>query len=357
MYDINFYMQVAELKNKEMPLPNDINVARDILRNLLEDFRSVHPVVYDIETTNVCNMHCVACPRTKMTRPIGTMDMKLFEKIIEQVRPWQPLEWVEWENFVLKFYQVNPLEMSENSFFLYVIPKVLTLHGYGDPLLDKDIPLRIEKCAALKIPTYLSCNPCNIDRLFDAEELLKAGLDYLKFSTDSVDDFSVKQIRGKEADFSKSFEKVNKLIKLVKDNGYKTKIVITMIDLGKPNQKQEFERLKTQFTEKNVYIYLKSQDQRWLRENESEQKAIHWREFCQHPWTSMSIQWDGTIVPCHVDYNNEIIMGDAKKNLLMEIWNGDTYKDFRELHLIPYGTLKCQQECDMQLLGSVLNVG
>ena len=42
-----------------------------------------------------------------------------------------------------------------------------------------------------------------------------------------------------------------------------------MIDVNREDQKEEFQRLRDKFIEKNVYIYLKSEDQQWYREDDS----------------------------------------------------------------------------------------
>ena len=39
----------------------------------------------------------------------------------------------------------------------------MVLHGYGEPLLDQNLPGYVEYLAAKGIPTYFSCNPANID--------------------------------------------------------------------------------------------------------------------------------------------------------------------------------------------------
>lgn len=42
------------------------------------------PLILQIETTNVCNSACVFCAYTKMKRPKGVMDLKLFERIVAE---------------------------------------------------------------------------------------------------------------------------------------------------------------------------------------------------------------------------------------------------------------------------------
>jgi predicted alpha/beta-fold hydrolase len=131
-------MKVYDLKKSLM---GGEKMERDYLVNQLESFRSHEPVVYNIETTNACNMRCEMCPRTTiMTRPIETMKPELFKKVIDQLQPFSSDQLSRWEDFVVRNYGIKKDEMNENHYFLYVIPRVIVLHGYGDPLLDKSMP-------------------------------------------------------------------------------------------------------------------------------------------------------------------------------------------------------------------------
>jgi radical SAM protein with 4Fe4S-binding SPASM domain len=285
-----------------------------------------------------------------MTRPVVTMPQEMFKRVADQLKSWRASEWSKWEDFVEKNYKIDRNDMSENHFFLYVIPKVLVLHGYGEPLLDKQIVERVQYLTDRDIPSYFSCNPWNIT-INLGERLFEAGLNYIKFSTDSSDDFSVKQIRGKQANFSESYRKILQLLDIKKEKGYKTKIVITMLNLNKPNQKEDYKKLYEKFEGKNVYVYLKSQDQLWYEETGAKTQSIHWLEPCQFPWSSMTIKSDGSAVQCVEDYNNEIILGNANQNSLIEIWNGEKYRKLREEHFIMKNKIKCTEECDMRLIG------
>lgn len=68
-----------------------------------------------IETTNICPAHCVICPREKFTQKLGIMDLKLFEKIIDDASTY---------NIKL----VGPV-------------------GFGDPLAD---PKFFERCKYIR---------------------------------------------------------------------------------------------------------------------------------------------------------------------------------------------------------------
>ena len=329
MFDINFYMKVHNISKK---LQNDSPLAKQATFEMFDQFRSRQPIVYNIETTNACNMKCEMCPRTTMmTRKVETIDKNTFLKVIDQIMPHSENDWEEWEAFVEREYGILPETMGENHFFLYVIPRVLQLHGYGDPLLDKSLPYYVEKLAEKKIPSYFSCNPANID--FEKTiELFENGLTYIKYSIESVDDFIHKKIRGNASDFSNSYKKIIKLLEAKKKWGYPITIVITMLDLNRQTQHEEFQTLKKAFLNKDVYIYLKSEDQQWYRKDFHATKSIHWSEVCKHPWMSMTIKSNGEATMCMEDFNNEIILGDARKESLSSIWNGEKYRKFRQDH-------------------------
>lgn len=351
MIDLNFYMEIFDLKQRLMK--REIK-DREYVWNEFEKYRGREPIVYNIETTNACNMACEMCPRTTMmTRRVETMDMEIFTKVIDQLKAFPETLLNKWEEFVEKKYGIAKNDMSENNFFIHVVSKVLVLHGYGDPLLDKHLPERIRLLSERKIPTYFSCNPANID-LEKTLEMFKNGLGYIKYSIESVDDSLHKRLRGPASDFTGSYNKILKLLSEKKKHGYKTRVVITMLDLNNPSQKDEFNRLKKAFDGADVYIYLKSQDQRWYQNKEEPTKSIHWLEFCQFPWSSMTIKSNGEAVECVEDYNNEIILGDAKKESLSDIWNGERYQKLRKDHFNLALSIKCTERCDMKLIGNLL---
>jgi radical SAM protein with 4Fe4S-binding SPASM domain len=353
MFDIDFYMKVFELKNKVM---QGENFSREYLLEKFEEFRNPDPVVYNIETTNACNMRCEMCPRTTMmTRPIETIQPDLFSKIIGQLRPWSAEEWETWQTFVEEKYRIDRNDVSENHFFLHIIPKVIVLHGYGDPLLDKNIPDYVEEMTKLDLQSYFSCNPANIN-MERTIETFQNGLNYVKYSIESVDDLRHKEVRGLQSNFTESYRNILKLLDIKAQQNLRTTIVITMINLNKPWQQEEFEKLKDAFKGMDVYVYLKSQDQQWYEDNKNQTQSIHWLEFCQFPWSSMTIKSNGESVECVEDFNNEIVLGNSRTESLYEIWNGEKYKEFRNKHFNLTPGIKCTEQCDMRLIGSFLTV-
>ena len=84
--------------------------------------------------------------------------------------------------------------------------------------------------------------------------------------------------------------------------------------------------------------------------------AIHWQEFCKHPWMSMTVKSDGEIHMCMEDYNNEIFLGNANQKNLKEIWNDKLYEQFRQDHFDLNPCIKCNKECDMPKIGGVYEI-
>jgi radical SAM protein with 4Fe4S-binding SPASM domain len=346
-------MEVHELKQRIM---NGEQFEKDYILNEFERCRSDEPVIFNIETTNACNMRCKMCPRTTMmTRKIETLDMDTFERIVSQVKPHSQQQWAAWQSFAEGKYGVDREGMGENHFFLHILPKVLILHGFGDPLLDRKMPERIKKLSEEGFETYFSCNPVNID-VEKNVEMFRNGLGYVKYSIDSVDDFVQKEIRGRASDFTQGYEKILRLLEEKDKRNYQTKIVITMIALEQAKGQEEFEKLKAAFEGTDVYIYLKSLDQQWYLDEQEQMNSIHWLEFCQFPWSSMTIKSNGEVAMCGQDYNNEIIFGDAKEESLYDIWNGQKYAEFREHHVRVEPKLRCTERCDMNMVGQLMQM-
>lgn len=350
MLDINFYMQFDRVMEQIGKISD-----KKMLMDELEKIRSADPVVYNIETTNRCNMRCQMCPRTTMmTRKIEDINRDTFITVVDQLRPHSAEEWAAWKVFCEKKYGISEEDApSENHFFLYVISKVIQLHGYGDPLLDKNMHEYVKILHERGFYSYFSCNPANIN-LDLTYKMLDAGLDYIKYSLESVDDAVHKTIRGEKSNFTDSYKKILNVLDYKHQNRLNTTVVITMLDLNRTNQREDYEKLLRAFEGLDVYVYLKSEDCQWYRRDFHGTKSIHWSEVCKHPWMTMTIKSNGEAAMCMEDFNNEIILGDVNKQTLKEIWDGEEYKRFRMAHIDVKKGIKCSEQCDMKLIGECL---
>ena len=132
--------------------------------------------------------------------------------MVDQIKPHKEEDWNRWKEYCEKKYGIRESdEASENHFFLYIISKVIQLHGYGDPLLDKHMHDYVQILHDRGFYSYFSCNPANIN-LELTYKMLDAGLDYIKYSIESVDDAVHKTIRGEQSNFSESYEKIKQVL-------------------------------------------------------------------------------------------------------------------------------------------------
>jgi len=354
MYDIDFFKNSNHLKNKITNHKLTESDCGDIIAEL-DQQRSQKPKIYNIETTNYCNMKCVMCPRTMyMTRKNIWINDLMFEKLTDNIQKYSDKDLNQFFDWVEKDYKQPMTEMSENGFYFSIVSNHLVLHGFGEPFLDKNLIKRIETCTAKNIPTYFSCTPATMT-LEKAEKAMMAGLGVLKFSLDALDEKKIKKIRGKRANFEESIEKILHLLEFKKKNNLKTILVPCMIDLSMDSTDTKMHKEFLEFwKDKEVFSYIKSQDNRWLYENNKElkSKSHYSKQYCEYPWLSLSVMADGNVVPCTQISNNELVLGNINESSLEEIWNGKKYKELREMHVtgkFPKNH-KCNNHCDMKKL-------
>ena len=111
--------------------------------------------------------------------------------------------------------------------------------------------------------------------------------------------------------------------------------------------------------ELDVYAYVKSQDNRWYYEEDQEKtnKSHYAQQYCEYPWSSMTVMAYGDVVPCTQDYYCEMKLGNVKEQSLEQIWNGTKYNLLREWHL--KGNFpehhKCANRCDQIKLHQIID--
>ena len=351
MFDINFFKKTHPLKQRILQKKFSLNEFETINREL-EILRDKNPTIFNIETTNYCNMKCAFCARTIfMERKNIWINDELFENLLDKVKVHKNddldnfWEWAEDENKIS-----SPKDVSENGFYLSIVSRCLILHGYGEPFLDKHLIKRLEACKKRNIPTYFSCTPATMT-VDKAVKAMESGLTVLKFSLDALDDESIKSIRGKKANYDESISKILELIKIKKERGFKTLLVPCMIALNNDKKNIEMHKKFMSFwKDKDVFAYIKSQDNRWLFEQSDEiiNNSHYAQQYCEYPWTSLTVMAEGNVVPCTQISNNEIVLGNVNNESLEDIWNGKNYKEFREMHIsgkFPKNH-KCKEKCD-----------
>ena len=117
MFDINFFKNSYDIKSRI--ISNELS-NKDIeeISKELEFIRDKNPKVFNIETTNYCNMKCVMCARTiYMKRKNIWINDELFEKLLEKVKPYSQNEINDFWKWLKQEANQDKNEISENGFY------------------------------------------------------------------------------------------------------------------------------------------------------------------------------------------------------------------------------------------------
>ena len=241
-----------------------------------------------IEPTNTCNLRCTFCFVTDgMTRDGGFMDFNIFKKIIDDCTDLEHL----------------------------------CMHNWGEPLLHKDI-FRMIEYAKNKGVNYVVMNT-NGTLLTDKmiKRIVNSKLDIIRFSIDgSAETF--KRVRGVELE---NIEKNIKKLKIIKEK-------------KKPELKMGVVFTVEEDTEGDAEEYI----------NHWEKIVDHVRlqpklitsprtEVCPEPfgkdYGKLVVLWDGRVIPCCVDYNANLMIGNIQNDTIPNLWKSEKLNILREQHL------------------------
>ena len=241
-----------------------------------------------IEPTNTCNLRCTFCFVTDgMTRDGGFMDFNIFKKIINDCTDLEHL----------------------------------CMHNWGEPLLHKDI-FRMIEYAKNKGVNYVVMNT-NGTLLTDKmiNRIVNSKLDIIRFSIDgSAETF--KRVRGVELE---NIEKNIKKLKIIKEK-------------KKPELKMGVVFTVEEDTEGDAEEYI----------NHWEKIVDHVRlqpklitsprtEVCPEPfgkdYGKLVVLWDGRVIPCCVDYNANLMIGNIQNDTIPNLWKSEKLNILREQHL------------------------
>jgi radical SAM protein with 4Fe4S-binding SPASM domain len=289
---------LAALAPAEIVFP-DREAADTWLAGSLAQVRE-RPLIDQIELTNRCPYTCQMCPRTSsMTRELGSMEIPLFERIIEQIAPYQ---------------------------------QYTALHHFGESLLHPQIDTAVRVARAHGVKTGLSCNPPSLTPRLSGR-LLDAGLANMVLSLDSLDARTYRSIRGHAARLDKADKHVRRIVKARDEGGYDTWITLQMIAM-RANQ-SEIDGFLSYCEEVGVDRGIVVRLGRWdFEDDKVEDLGGHdspgYTAPCTLPQSSVVVLWDGRVVPCCHDYDGDVVLGDLNTQTLEEVWASPAAQRFRE---------------------------
>jgi radical SAM protein with 4Fe4S-binding SPASM domain len=241
-----------------------------------------------IEPTNTCNLRCTFCFVTEgMNREEGFMDFNLFKKVIDDSPGLEHL----------------------------------CMHNWGEPLLHKDIFRMFDYAhrAGVRHIVMNTNGTLLTDRMID--NIVDSPLSIIRFSIDgSAETF--KRIRGVNLD------KIEKNIRKLKEKkearrpGLGMGVVFTVEEDTQEDVDEYVAHWET------IVDHVRQQP-----------KLIQSPriEVCPEPfgkdYGKLVVLWDGTVIPCCVDYNAELALGNAWQDRVTDLWRGRAIEQLREQHL------------------------
>jgi radical SAM protein with 4Fe4S-binding SPASM domain len=122
---------------------------------------------------------------------------------------------------------------------------------------------------------------------------------------------------------------------LLEKRGSSTKpaILLNIVDHGKTeNQKIEFYKEWSPVVDEIELLPSIRSDNTWENKNTLPEniKLAPSPSFCHIPFETMVIWWDGKVAGCCFDPNLRMVLGDATKMSLKQIWHGDRFQQFRK---------------------------
>ena len=284
------------------------------------------PSTLMVEPTNVCNLHCPACPTGAgiLNRPPRAMSCDEFRNILDQA--------------------LDPAGYLRR----------VTLFNYGEPFLCKDL-LRMVRCAADRgLETFTSTNGQFFGDERIAGEVVASGLTELLVCLDGADQETISRYR-KDANFDEILSGIRRILAaraLRRSSGQAAPIVELQFIVMKHNEGQ-VERMRRiaadlgvdRFIVKTVGISPGMPGFERLAEellpadlagSRYERRADGSFALkgqpgcgCEYVYSTLVVNSNGNVVPCCYDIHSEHVMGNLFRQSLDEIWLGEKFRDFR----------------------------
>lgn len=250
-----------------------------------------------IEPTNICNSSCIFCPRHKITREKGYMDLKLYEKIL--------------------------IDASVSGV------KYIRLFLYGEPTLHPHLATMIKMAKSKGFIVDTNSNAISLNEKL-SHEIILSGLDSIVFSVDSIvpEVYENMRIGGNLKNVLNNIS----IFKSIRNNMNKESPHITI-------QTMETTATCNENSISFFYPYADSINLSSLsnRNNTIEgldklqiTKSLAHASTCFFLGQGLSIYWNGDATVCCGDYNGEYILGNITNKSINELLDSPILHHIKE---------------------------
>lgn len=273
------------------------------------------PFLVFVDPSDVCNFKCKFCPTgnrplmKKVKRVPCFMDFDLFKKVIDDI--------CEFEKPV----------------------KVLRLYKDGEPLLhprfaDMVRYAKQRKCA-LQIDTTTNASLLNPEKNL---EIIDSGLDKIFISVAGLSEKSYVDFTGYKLNFEKFVENIRHFYEHRKGCEVLIKIV------GDHLSEEETKNFFDIFGDICDSIFVEHIAPCWPKFEmhdvvPNQEVGIYGQKIkevqvCPYIFYSLSVNSDGKVSLCFLDWSRQLILGDLKTESFKNIWNGEVLFEYRKMHLL-----------------------
>ncbi len=262
--------------------------------------KMLRPCHVEIETISACNSACVMCPSAITARGKKVMGDALFHKIIDELAQWDK-------------------------------PPAVSLHGIGEPLLDKKLPERIRYAKDRRLQVSFVSNAT----LFTAEtarRVVEAGVDALILSIETSDKVAYEQIRV-GLTLEMVIAGVKALVAALDDA--RSAIPVTLLRVGDDGDYEGFDNYV------RFWSPLLRPDRDWIRQLPRHNFAsgfastiLAGTEECHKLFTTLNIRADGSVPLCCLDSEMAYDFGTVATASIDAIYNSAKFQAVRHAHLL-----------------------
>jgi len=283
------------------------------------------PFVIFVDPSSICNFRCKFCPTGDLkllkttSRWQGVMDFELYMKIVKDINEFE-----------------KPI-------------KVLRLYKDGEPLLNKRFPDMIKYARDRGNVECIdtTTNGSLLDKKLSLK-IIGAGLDRINISVDGLSDEQF-------MDFTKakvSFEKYVENIRFFYEHKENCEVCVKIA--GNNLSEADKQKFFDVFGGISDRIFIENFAPCWPEFDVEAHTGIKISggiyqnpltdvQVCPYIFYSISINSDGTVSLCFLDWSRRLVIGDVREQNLKEIWNGINLLQRRILHL--NGKRKNNEQC------------
>ncbi len=268
------------------------------------------PLHLDIETTRRCNLRCPHCMRTNIKAAgkigeIGDMSLNTFMAVID--------------------------EGAEKGL------RAIKLNYMGEPLLHPDLPVMVRYAKEKGIlDVRLNTNATLLTPAL-GEALIRAGLDRLACSFDSIEPERYEQLRP-GANYHDVIENITSFVRL-RDRMNARFPVVTVSMVRMKSNADEADEFRA-FWEPKVDLVTFVDYQNPIGLDPVDRTVGEQRRVtapCAQLWQRLFVWWDGMIHLCCGDYLGDVRLGRIGERTIEDAWHGPELEHFRKMHGLEWG--------------------